>query len=360
MLKIFKDELLSNHTTMRIGGSAEFFCSVKTKQDLIEALEFAKKHNIAYRILGGGSNILVDDNQVKGLTIKIEIKGLEKISSNFAPDYTLVRVGAGEKWDDFVAWSLEQGLYGLENLSSIPGTVGAAPIQNIGAYGIEVGNYIHSIEVCRQFVDGVKSNDFEFVMIDGKDCDFGYRYSVFKDKSHKNDIVVSVIFKLGLKPTVNADYKDIQLWLEKNAVVESSAITPQLIRRAVIEIRSSKLPDWTKIGTAGSFFKNPIITQQHFADLKSKYPSLPGFPSKNKNIVDDNQVKVSLGWILDHICNVKGLCVGDACVYEKQALVIINKDRATSAQVKELADKLADLVFTATGIRIEPEVVLWE
>lgn len=363
-MKIHKDKQMSNYTTFKTGGLVGSFCSVSTKKDLEEAIKYSTGNSLSVKILGAGSNILVSDEKLNDLVIKMEILGKnigKNIQTNEDKDdpfdeYALVTAYAGENWDDFIVWTLDNSLYGLENLSAIPGTVGAAPIQNIGAYGVEIAQSIHSVEICR-----IENGQVVFTIIPAKDCKFGYRDSIFKHEPHSGDIVISVTFKLNRKPKVNAEYKDVKNWLEKNKPnIPHDQITPELVRRAVIDIRQTKLPDLLKVGTAGSFFKNPVISSEHFARLKAKYPELPGFPSSQNSGTGDSSVKIPLAWVLDNICHVKNLCVGDACVYEKQPLVIVNRENASSAEIKELARILTKKVFEATGITIGPEVVIWD
>lgn len=321
-------------TTFKIGGRAKFFCTVKNVQELKDAVSFAKNKNIPFFILGGGSNILVNDNGYSGLVIKMDIKGIQYDGQN-------VTAMAGEGWDTFVGETIDAGLYGLENLSSIPGTVGASPVQNIGAYGIEVGNKIVSVDV-------LDTSDMQLKTLDQKECEFGYRDSIFK-KNKNRYVIFGVRFALNKDPQINIEYKDLREYFAKNNFATEN-ITTKDVRNAVIAVRANKLPDWKVWGTAGSFFKNPIISKDHFDTLKKQYSDLPGYPEV------DGGVKVSLAWILDNLCNVKGLCEGNACVYEKHALVLVSKAGANSSDVVTLARKLMNLVKEKTNIDIEAEV----
>jgi UDP-N-acetylmuramate dehydrogenase len=334
-MQIIENKKIDQYTTFKIGGPARYFVITKSEQDIIDAVNFCKNKNLKFFVLGGGSNILVSDNGFDGLVIKIELKGVEY-------DHVLNRVNvqAGEVWDDFVADSLINGFNGLENLSSIPGTVGASPVQNIGAYGVEVGDLIHEVRV-------FDTKDSSFKIFSQSDCLFSYRESLFK-KEKGRYIITSVTFSLKRDSTINISYKDIQNYITQSNLVAEN-LKPQDVRDIVIKIRSNKLPDWKKWGTAGSFFKNPIISKFDFENLKKKYPELPGF-------ADGDMVKVSLAWILDNICNARGLCEGNACVYEKHALVLVSKSGATSEEVVSLAHKLIDSVKEKTGISIEGEV----
>ena len=325
---------LSQYTTFKIGGPAKFFCSVKNEKELLEALDFAKNKSLPIFVIGGGSNLLVSDEGYKGLVLKIEMYGI-------AFSQNLVSASAGENWDNFVNETVERGYYGLENLSAIPGTVGASSVQNIGAYGVDVSQYIQSVRA----YDIRKE---QFVDIKNEECQFSYRDSVFKQQKGRF-IIVSVTFNLKTSGEVNIEYKDLKEYFEAKNLNRSPSLRE--VREAVIAIRESKLPDWQRWGTAGSFFKNPIIPIQKYVDLKQKYTDLPGFPE-----CDGAKIKVSLAWILDKICNARGLSVGNAYVYEKQALVLVAKPGAKATEVIELSRRIQDMVKEKTGIAVEAEV----
>lgn len=327
---------LAPYTTFKIGGPGRFFCRISNEAELVEAVKFAHDKKLSIFVIGGGSNILVNDRGFGGLVIKMEMRGMEKIANN---NQVIISVGAGEIWDDFVAYAVEQGLYGVENLSSIPGTVGASPVQNIGAYGMEVSQTICNVRA-------LDTESMSFVELTNKECLFSYRDSLFK-KNKGRYIVTRVDFVLNQKGKVNTEYREVREYFANKNVA-----TPTLVevREAVIDIRRRKLPDWKVWGTAGSFFKNPIISADQFAELAKKYPGIPGFPE------NDGRVKVSLGWILDKVCNVRGRRVGKAQVYEKQALVLVTEPGATSEEVFALAKELMNCVKEKTGITIEGEV----
>lgn len=333
-MNIQENVSLSQYTTFKIGGPAKFFCSVKNEKELLEALDFAKNKSLPIFVIGGGSNLLVSDEGFKGLVLKIEMYGI-------AFSQNLVSACAGENWDNFVNETVERGYYGLENLSAIPGTVGASSVQNIGAYGVDVSEYIQSVRA----YDVRKE---QFVDIKNEECQFSYRDSLFKHQKGRF-IIVSVTFNLKTSGEVNIEYKDLKEYFEIKNLGRSPSLRE--VREAVIAIRESKLPDWHKWGTAGSFFKNPIIPIQKYVDLKQKYTDLPGFPE-----CDGAKIKVSLGWILDKICKAKGMSVGNAQVYEKQALVLVAKPGAKANEVIELSRRIQDMVKEKTGIAVEAEV----
>ncbi len=277
------------------------------------------------------------------------------ITPDITSDIIRVTAGAGENWDDFVATCVERGLYGLENLSGIPGTVGAAPVQNIGAYGSEVSQTIYSVRVLDTLV--MKCTDLNR---DG--CHFAYRDSIFKHEKNADGlaryVIISVTFNLKKNALLNISYRDVQEYFLKDKNKRSTAIEPRLadVRNAILAIRSAKLPDIRIIGTAGSFFKNPIISREHFDKLKEKYPDIPSYP------VNNVLVKVPLAWILDHICSFKGVQKGSVGTYGNQALVIVNHFSnpdhagATAEEIKKLAVEMATVVKEKTNIDIEPEV----
>jgi UDP-N-acetylmuramate dehydrogenase len=365
-MKIIEGKPLADFTTFRIGGKARFFCAVENKEDLQEAVSFAKEKSVQIFILGGGSNILVSDKGFEGLVVKVDIKGIEELekpkSSAPAKAETLkalvperkahragnqedvfICAGAGENWDDFVGWAVSNGYGGLENLSLIPGTVGATPVQNIGAYGVEVGDLIESVEVF-----DIKENTFK--KLSHKECSFSYRDSVFKHEKGRY-VIASVLFKLKKNTTPDISYKDL-VELFKNKQKPSIAE----VRAAVIAIRTAKLPDLSKVGTAGSFFKNPVISKEKYLELKERYPELPSFAESAKG--GDGRVKVPLAWIIDKICGLKGKKYGKAGIHDTQALVIVNHGGATYEDVEKVAREVEKSVKEKTGIEIEREVIM--
>ncbi|MEI8248955.1 MAG: UDP-N-acetylmuramate dehydrogenase [Candidatus Taylorbacteria bacterium] len=341
---------LAQYTTFKIGGPARYFCVVTDEDDLVYAVSFSKKNNLRTLVLGGGSNILISDQGFDGLVIKIEIEKKLKVKSaklkiGTQQDLYKVTVGSGMAWDDFVAQTVEQGLYGVENLSAIPGTVGAAPVQNIGAYGVEVGDVVSGVRA-------LDTTTMEYIELTKEQCMFGYRDSIFKH--HKGRYIITrVDFVLKRNGVVNTTYKDLKEYFgKKGDRTNGETYTSADVREAVIDIRRNKLPDWNLWGTAGSFFKNPVVSKNTFDELKKTYPDMPGFVE----VDDASRIKIPLGWVLDKICQVKGLQKGNAMVYEKQALVLVTKPGATATEVKELAYELMQCVKDKTGIEVEGEV----
>lgn len=333
---IFKEnEPLAQYTTFRIGGPARFFCIAVSETSLIEAVTLAKREKLRMLTLGGGSNILVSDAGFPGVVIKNEILGKGIIP--LGDGQFRLSVGSGEMWDEVVQTAVENGLYGIENLSAIPGSAGAAPVQNIGAYGSEIADTLYSV---RAF----DTKTMAYVEFSNKQCKFAYRDSMFK-RNKGRYIITQVDLKLTKNGKANIAYKDLREYFDGKPEP-----TLKQVRDAVIDIRWKKLPDWKLWGTAGSFFKNPIISKARYEKLLVKYPKLPGYPEPN------DRVKVPLGWILDHVCRVKGHLADNVGSYENQALVIVAKPGATASQVVARARKLMEMVERDTGIKIEAEV----
>ena len=326
-MRIEENVLLGHLTTFFIGGPARYLVRVRNVEELKQSLDFSKYRNIEILLLGGGSNVLVSDAGFDGLVIKIEMTGVEK-------EGKLLIAGAGENWDALVERAVQSGLWGIENLSGIPGTVGAAPIQNIGAYGVEVKNTL-------AWVEAFDTQSGALVRLQNTECGFGYRTSRFK-KEPGRFIVLRAAFKLNKNGAPNASYKDL---------AGISRLNLDEIRANVLAVRAGKFPDLKKEGTAGSFFLNPVVSAQKAAELLEKYPNLPNFPAENGR-------KVSLAWLLDNVLRVKGLSVGGARLYEKQPLVIAASRGTSASDVAGLAQKVSRLVEEKLGIVIEPEVTI--
>lgn len=337
-MQILEHIALRDLTTLKVGGEARFFVSVRNEGEVAEAVLFADKHDLPLFVLGGGSNIVIPDEGFPGLVIKNEIKGFDVIKDD--SESAVITVGAGECWDEIVARTVEAHLWGIENLSLIPGTVGAAPVQNIGAYGVEV----------RELVESVRAYDVrnhtmkEFT---NKECSFSYRTSLFKER--REFVIVSVTFRLNKKGKPNLEYKDIRERVQLLGIYEE-ALTPAKMRTLVSDIRKQKLPDWTVTPTAGSFFKNTEVPEEVFSQLRESYPELPGYPTGSST------VKIPLAWVIEHVCHLKGARVRSAHIYEKHALVIVTSENAAASDVQELAETVARSVFEKTGIVIENEV----
>ena len=332
---IEKDVPLAPYTTLGIGGNAEYFTSVNTLEKLREAVLWAKKEKVSLTVIGGGSNVLIDDAGLRGLVIHL---GIEDVHYANDEDTVLVTVGAGKELDVLIEELVEQDIWGLENLSSIPGSVGATPVQNVGAYGVEVGDVIASCTV----YDTVEDTCVEFLH---DECHFSYRNSYFKEPEAKRYIVVWVTFALSRQAHTKLSYNDLVRFFKTER-----RPSQKQIREAVQAIRSKKFPDWRKKGTAGSFFKNPVISQEAFTKLQQQYPTIPGFP------IGTHEIKVPLGFVLDKILGMKGLRKGNVGLYEHQALVLVNHGNATADEVKIFVDDVVEEVYAKTGLNVEWEV----
>lgn len=320
---------------MRLSSIATNFIELIKLDDLVYIAEYLKKNNCRYFVLGGGSNVILPE-LYNGMIIHNKLTGIKKVSEN--DDYVIVESGSGEIWDEFVSYTLLNGWFGLENLSLIPGTVGASPIQNIGAYGVEVGEFIEYVRVF-DVLDG------SFKQINPQECGFAYRTSMFKKKL--NYIVVAVGFRLLKTANLNTKYADLAKFMD--SMPSSTAMD---LRNCVIKIRQAKLPDPKVIGNVGSFFHNPILSKGIVEKIKQQYIELPVY------YVDENTMKVSAGWLIDKL-GLKGYRRDSISIYEKQALVFVNDGVATQTEVLTFAKFVQDEVKAVYNIdlNIEPIIV---
>lgn len=328
------NQSLKAFNTFGIDVLANSFCEVKDVQELVEALE----HHIGdFMILGGGSNVLFTSNY-DGLVIKNSITGIEVVKED--NHHVYVKVGAGEIWHSFVLYALEQNWGGVENLSLIPGTVGAAPMQNIGAYGVEIKEVFDSLTA-------LNIETKNLVEFHEQDCEFGYRESIFKRQFKGQFVIVDVTFKL----TKNHHHLNISYGAIKDTLADAGIDSPTIkdISQAVIKIRQSKLPDPKEIGNSGSFFKNPTIPNELYSELKINYPNLPGYPQA------DHKTKVPAGWLIEQ-CGWKGFRDGNIGVHEKQALVLVNYGNGKGDNLNSLSEKIKTSVDEKFGIQLETEV----
>jgi len=328
---------LKKYNTFSISAEAENFAIFKSEKELITQLEETKNKHLPLLILGGGSNMLFTKN-VSGVVLKNEIKGIQILSED--SDSVLVKCGAGEVWHEFVVSCVNKGWAGIENLSLIPGTVGASPIQNIGAYGVEVKDTIESVECID--IETLSKKRFT-----AAECAFGYRDSVFKKLYKGKYIITQVAFRLKKQARVNTSYGAIQQVLDEKGI---SSPTIRDVSKAVIEIRKSKLPNPAQLGNAGSFFKNPEIPQKQFEELKKQYPDIVSFPG-----FKEGMIKVPAGWLIER-SGWKGKMVGNVGVHRLQALVLVNYGGATGQEVLGLSIEVRKSVKDLFGIDLEPEV----
>jgi UDP-N-acetylmuramate dehydrogenase len=328
---------LAPYTTLGVGGSAEYFAEVTHTEELSAVVQWARENGHAVTILGGGSNVVVPDTGVRGLVVRPLF--LDVTYHTRGDGMQHVTAGAGVVLDALVADVVARGLWGLENLSAIPGTVGGVPVQNVGAYGVEARDVVVSVEA-------YDPHNGTCVTLTREECRFAYRDSYFKHAG-AHLVIIAVTFSLSEVPTPRLSYKDL-------ATRFSGVDTPTLsaIRDAVVSIRAGKFPDWRTVGTAGSFFKNPVITPAHYAALRVRHPDMPGF------VTDDGRMKVSLGWILDHVCGLRGYTEGNVGLYHAQALVLVCTPEARAEEVLAFADTIIARVHAATDIIVEREVTL--
>ena len=327
---------LNNFNTFGLDIKAKYFTQTSDLQELIESLRFADEANLPIMVLGGGSNVLLTQD-INSVVIRMGIKGIEKVEEN--EDFVWLKAGAGEIWHDLVLHAIENGWGGIENLSLIPGLVGAAPMQNIGAYGMELKDVFYSLEALNR-----ESLDLETFY--KETCKFGYRESVFKHEFKNKYIITSVTLKLSKNPIVNVSYGAISDTLKAK---EIDSPTIRDVSNAVIEIRQSKLPDPAVIGNAGSFFKNPVVSKTHFEEIKSRYPDMPSYPQS------DGQVKVPAGWLIEQ-CGWKGKRVGEVGVHDKQALVLVNHGNGKGEDLYRLSEEILVSVKKEFGIELHREV----
>ena len=329
-----KNISLKPYNTFGINAYVESFVSVTTFDQLIEITNTIKD----FFILSGGSNILITKNIIRPV-IHLNIKGLTIIQSE-NQNTVLVQAMAGENWHEFVLWTLDHNFGGLENLSLIPGNVGTSPMQNIGAYGVEIKDVFYKLEAL-EIATGVIKTFYK------KDCAFGYRESVFKNIHKGKYIIVNVTFQLTKKQhKLQTSYGAIQEELKKRQILKPNI---KDISNAIIAIRKNKLPNPKKIGNGGSFFKNPVISIDSFIVLEKEYPNIPSYKISKK------QIKIPAGWLIEQ-CGFKGKRYGDAGVHEKQALVLVNYGNATGNEILDLAKKILQSVRNKFNIDLEIEV----
>lgn len=325
---------LLKHNTFGLDVMAKQFISYKSVDELIEVLTVLRDCDERILHIGSGSNLLFTKD-FEGTILHSDIKYIEEISHD--NQHILFRVGSGVVWDDFCAQMARDNYYGTENLSYIPGEVGASAIQNIGAYGVEVEAIIHEVETIEVATGQPR-------LFRAKECNYGYRDSIFKNSLRGQYIVTAVVFKLSVIPEVHLDYGPLQELKSREAMP-----TAQEIRDTVIDIRRSKLPEPAEKGSAGSFFKNPVVPVKAFQQIVATHADVPHF------VVDDSHIKIPAAWLIEQ-CGWKGRRHGGAAVYEKQPLILVNEDHATSNDILELADLVQQSVFKKFHIQLVPEV----
>ncbi|MFD0749699.1 UDP-N-acetylmuramate dehydrogenase [Mucilaginibacter calamicampi] len=335
MLQIQENVSLKNFNTFGVDVNARFFVEINHENDLVELFMDPQWQHTERLVMGGGSNMLLI-NDFGGLVIRLNIRGIEhRINHN----EVFVEAGAGEVWNDLVNYCVKHEFAGMENLSLIPGSVGASPIQNIGAYGVELKDVFES---CKAFE--IASGKFK--TFSKADCKFDYRESVFKDELKEQFIITSVKFHVSLIPNLNLKYGAIEQELAHRGIINP---TIKDVSQVVSHIRLSKLPDPSTIGNAGSFFKNPVITAAEFAPILLNHPDVVHYPA------GDNLIKLAAGWLIEQ-CGWKGKVVGNTGTWKNQALVLVNHGGATGQEVYNFSSQIIDSVYTKFGVNLQREV----
>lgn len=335
-MQLLENVDLKGFNTFHVSARARWFVEATAIEHLREALAFCRERELPYMLIGQGSNLLFREDY-PGLVIELNIKGIEREREE--GEFVEVSAMCGEVWHDFVLHCLDEGLYGLENLSLIPGTVGAAPVQNIGAYGVEVADRLLEVEALEVATGSL-------VRFRREDCEFGYRSSVFKTRLRDQYIIEKVRFRLSRRPHTNIAYAALHKALGH---LPPEQITPRLVSDTVIAIRSSKLPDHRALGNAGSFFWNPSLPQDAFKALQETFPDIVGWPEAG------NQVKVPAAWLIEK-AGWKGYREGDVGVHREHALVLVNYGKAKGSELYELSRKIQDSVRERFDIELTPEV----
>ncbi|MBL8159034.1 UDP-N-acetylmuramate dehydrogenase [Candidatus Saccharibacteria bacterium] len=339
MVKPIENVPLSGYSTMRLGGPARYFTDVALPGQLSEAIEWARSNRLPWRVIGGGSNIVFEDAGFQGLIIRNRIRGV-----SFATDGqdVILQAGAGEHWDDIVRLSCERGLYGIAELSMIPGTVGATPVQNIGAYGREISEVLSSVTV-------YDSHDSSWKTLLPEDCRFAYRSSIFNSTEKGRYAIASVTYRLSLTPHGAPLYASLASYLSGFEIADHDPFT---IRSGVIAIRMTKLPDPGKVANLGSFFKNPIISAVQAEKIMKKHPEMPVYPTA------DGRIKLAAGWLIEK-AHLKGYENHGFCTYKENALVVVNKSSRSSSDLHAFRQEIITRIKAQFGVTLEqePEII---
>jgi len=334
-MQIYDNYPLQSLNSFGVSATAQKFTQLKSSDDIDALINWRNDYpETPCLIIGGGSNLLFRDH-FKGMVAAVRLAGRELVNED--DDAYYISAAGGENWHEFVRWTIEQGYAGLENLSLIPGTVGAAPMQNIGAYGVELGDRLHTL-IAIDLEAGARK------VFSNTDCQFAYRDSFFKRQQSDRWLIESVTFRLPKQARWVTAYAGVE------AALEGREPSARLISDLVIALRESKLPDPTIIGNAGSFFKNPILKIEKWNQLKEQFPNIPGYPQKNES----GLIKTSAGWLIDE-CQWKAFRDGDAGIYEKHALVLVNHGQASGTELWSLAQKIIDSVNDRFDIALEAE-----
>jgi UDP-N-acetylmuramate dehydrogenase len=327
---------LKNFTTMRLGGPATFMAEAHTPDEIAEIYHTAKTQNLPVFVLGGGSNVVANDTGFHGIVLRMRIPGFEIIANDL--NSTTIRVGAGEIWDDTVKKTVDLHLTGIETLSAIPGTTGAGPVQNIGAYGQEIADTLQSLTA-------YDSQSDAFVTLQNADCGFSYRHSIFRGDQKGRYVITSVTLKLSKTSPQPPFYDALQTYFDEHNI---HSFTDETVRKAVIDIRTNKLPDPKLLPNTGSFFKNAIIESWKLNDLKATYPDMPAFD------MGDNTYKLSTGWLIEQT-GLKGSTIHGIKIHDKNSLVLINESATSYQDLAAARDEIIGAVRNKFNILIEQE-----
>lgn len=327
---------LKNYTTMKLGGNARFMTDVRSPEELATVYRNSKQQGLPVLILGGGSNIIIRDEGFDGIVVRNRIPGFDVVDDQ--PSATTIRIGAGEEWDSVVQRTVDMHLTGIEAMSAIPGTAGAAPVQNVGAYGQEIADTLLSLEAYDSHTDS-------FVVLQSADCNFSYRDSIFRGDAAGRYVITAITLSLFKAPPQPPFYGAVQTYLDENDI---TLFTPQVIRDAVIAIRANKLPDPTVTPNTGSFFKNAIIEDWQLNDLRAEYADVPTYD------MPDGRFKVPTGWLIEQ-CGYKGKSLHGMRVHDKNALVLINESATSYADLAAARDEIIGAVRDQFRITIEQE-----
>lgn len=337
-MKVLENQSLKNYLTMHLGGTARYLIDVFDKSDLIDAIAFAKNHQLKVFVLGGGSNTLANDQGFDGVVLHMRIKGHQLITED--DQHVVMRFGAGEIMDEVIHHAVKHHLSGMEAMSLIPGTIGAAPVQNVGAYGQDISQTFVELEAY-----DLQSN--HFVTLNKDDCQFKYRQSIFRGKDWGRFVIVSVTVRFNKTLPKPPFYKQVQDTLDAKGITD---YTPEIIRHTVIDIRRRKLPDPQRIPNSGSFFKNAIISKDKLKSLKTNYPELKSYQ------ISENQYKISTGWLIDQ-AGLKGKELYGMRVHDKNALVLTNVTASSYTSLAKAREEIISRVQDQFGITIAQEVL---
>lgn len=327
---------LKNYTTMRLGGNARFMTDVRTPQDVAEIYKRAQAQNLPIFILGGGSNVIAHDEGFNGIVVRMRIPGFEIVGDTSTD--TTIKIGAGEIWDDVVKRTVDKNLTGIEAMSAIPGTAGAAPVQNVGAYGQEIADTLISLEA-------YDTNSEQFVTLQAPDCGFAYRNSIFRSTQAGRYIITSITIRLFKSAPQPPFYGAVEAYLAEHNI---TLFTPQVIRDAVIGIRANKLPDPKITPNTGSFFKNAIVDDWQLDELRATYPDIPSYD------MSDGRFKIPTGWLIEQ-AGLKGKTLHGMRVHDKNALVLINESATSYQDLADAREEIIGAVRDTFRVMIEQE-----